>query len=371
MTIDGHLTTIQKYISNRLNPAAIRDRRIAAVIGAAPSHYSKSPALWNAAFKHLRLDAIYLPFDVDNSRLRDFVSVLRESDRFMGINVTVPHKVRIMDLLDEVDAGAARVQAVNTVTRTSAGKLIGHNTDGEGFVQSILTVQPGRKEAFVRSLGGINALLLGAGGAARAVALHLSDHMEGGKLIISNRTLDRAACLAAEVGKLGRNAIAISEAEVRAWAPECGLIINSTTKGQGGLQKLSHGGVTALECFSSLAAAEAPILWDAPGSEAEIQQRWTALASALIEANHKASLAIATSIPASVGFYDLIYHPEETVFLRHGRETGHPTMNGKAMIINQAAIALCQHVCRAELRERGIDNVETSREILEVMYNAW
>ena len=371
MTLDSHLTSVQNHISNRLNYSAIADHRIAGVIGDAPSHYSKSPALWNAAFKHLCMDAIYLPFDVENSHLQDFVSVLRESDRFMGINVTVPHKVRILDLLDELDPGAERVRAVNTVTRTAGGRLIGHNTDGEGFVQSILTLQPGRKEAFIRSLGDIDVLLLGAGGAARAVALHLSDQMESGKLVISNRTLERAASLATEVGKLGRNAIAIDEAEIGVWAPKVRLVINSTTKGQGGIRKLSQGDVTSLEPFSSLAPAEAPVLRDASGNEAEIQRRWSALAGPPIEANHRASMAIAASIPNSTGFYDLIYHPEETVFLRHGRLTGHRTMNGKAMIINQAVIALCEHVCGDELRLRGIDNAETSRAILEVMYRAW
>ena len=131
------------------------------MIGDAPSHYSKSPALWNAAFAHLAMKAIYLPFDVDAVHLRDFVYALRDSDRFMGINVTVPHKVRIMDFLDELDAGAGRVQAVNTVVRTSAGRLIGHNTDGEGFVQSILTLQPGRKEAFIKSLARNRRLAFG------------------------------------------------------------------------------------------------------------------------------------------------------------------------------------------------------------------
>jgi shikimate 5-dehydrogenase len=289
----------------------------------------------------------------------------------MGINVTVPHKVRIIEFLDELDAGAERIQAVNTVARTSAGRLIGHNTDGEGFVQSILTPQPGRQEAFIKSLAEIDVLLLGAGGAARAVALHLSDHMESGKLVISNRTLEHAAFLAAEVRKIGRSAIAIGEAEVSAWAPKVRLIINSTTKGQGGLRKLSRDEVTTLESFSSLAPAEAPILRDSSGSEGEMQRRWRELAGVAIETNHKASLAIAGSIPAAVGFYDLIYHPEETVFLRHGRLTGHPTMNGKAMIINQAVIALCKHVCSAELRAGGMEPAETSRAILEVMYGAW
>ena len=170
---------------------------------------------------------------------------------------------------------------------------------------------------------------------------------------------------------MGRNAMAIGEAEVSTRAPKAGLIVNSTTKGQGGLRKLSHDEVTSLESFSSLAPAQPPVLRNSSGSETDMRRRWNALAGAEIEANNKVSLAIAASIPRTAGFYDLIYHPEETVFLRHGRLTGHSTMNGKAMIINQAVIALCKHVCSEELRARGIDNPETSRGILEVMYRAW
>src|SRR4029450_1229599 len=114
MTIRSDPTAIQNCIGNGLDDVTIGDRRIAGVIGDAPSHYSKSPALWNAAFDDLAMNAIYLPFDVDASHLRNCVSALRNSDRVMGINVTIPHKVRMMDLLDELDPSAERVQAVNT-----------------------------------------------------------------------------------------------------------------------------------------------------------------------------------------------------------------------------------------------------------------
>jgi hypothetical protein len=67
----------------------------------------------------------------------------------------------------------------------------------------------------------------------------------------------------------------------------------------------------------------------------------------------------------------LVYHPEETVFLRHGRLTGHPTMNGKSMIINQALLAFCQRICNTALQARGIDTPQTYKEILQVMYQAW
>jgi len=371
MAINRDLTSIQDCINNRLDTDVIGDRRIAAVIGDTPSHYSKSPALWNTAFAHLGMNAIYLPLDVDASRLHGLVSVLRKSHGFMGMNVTVPHKRNIMEFLDDLDPSATRIQAVNTVVRDPQGKLIGYNTDGDGFVESVVTSQPGRKEAFLKSLEGIDVLLLGAGGSARAVAFHVSDYLESGKLVIANRTQDHAASLAAELRNLGRNATATGEATVSDWAPKVRLIVNSTTKGQGGVRRLSQDEVTILEPFSSLAPAQAPVLRNFSGLETEMQSRWSLLAATEVEANNKVSLAIAASIPKAVGFYDLIYHPEETVFLRHGRLTGHPTMNGKAMIINQAVIAFCRHICSAELRARGIDNVETSRRVLEVMYRAW
>ncbi len=371
MTIEDNLRAIQNCVTNRLAQTDLGNNRIAGIIGDGPSHYSKSPALWNAGFGHFGINAVYLPFDIDGSRLPDLVSALRSCDRFIGMNVTVPHKMRVMDFLDELDPASQRIRAVNTVVRTSAGRLLGFNTDGEGFIQSISKPQPGQPQRFVESLEGRDVLLLGAGGSARAVAFHLSDHLEDGRLVISNRTLEHAASLAAEIQKLGRNALAISEAEVAAWAPKAGLVVNSTTKGQGGLRRLSYNEVTDLEPFSSLAPSSAPVLRGFSGSEVAARQRWRELASHAIDANLKISMAIAAAVPKGVGFYDLIYHPEESVFLSHGRFTGHPTMNGKAMIVNQAAIAFCKRICSAELKARRLDTPETEQRLLEIMYNAW
>jgi shikimate dehydrogenase len=371
MTIDGNLTAIQNCITNRLDQSDLAHDRIAGIIGDGPSRYSKSPALWNAGFAHLGIPAVYLPFDVDASRLRDLVSALRNCDRFMGMNVTVPHKVNIMEFLDELDPASRRIQAVNTVVRNPTGRLLGFNTDGEGFIQSISKPQPGQSQCFVASLKGLDVLLLGAGGSARAVAYHLSDHLEDGRLIISNRTMEHAVSLAAEIQQLGRHGLAIGEADVAAWAPKVGLIVNSTTKGQGGLRRLSSNEVTDLEPFSSLASASAPVLRSFSGSEAAVRQRCRELASAAIATNIKTSTEIAASVPKGVGFYDLIYHPEETLFLSHGRLTGHRTINGKAMIVNQAVIAFCQLICGADLKTRRIDIPETEKQLLEFMHHAW
>lgn len=365
LTIDS----LHRTINNRLAAEALGGRLLTGIIGDAPSHYSKSPALWNAAFHHLGMDAVYLPFDVGDGQVGELLKLLRQSEQFLGLNVTVPHKVRVIDFLDGLDPGAARIGAVNTVVRDASGKLTGYNTDGEGFIDSLLKPSAAGDAPFMNSLAGLDALLLGAGGSARAVAFHLSDHLAGGRLIVANRTVKHAAELAGEIAKLGRPAIGIDEAAVADWAPKVELIVNSTTKGQGGLRKLSGGMATLLESYSALAPANPPALAESLGSEFEAQ--WRALAGDDVARNNRESERLAAAAPSSARFYDLIYHPEETVFLRHGRAAGHPTMNGKAMIVRQAVIALCRRVCRDRLQALGKAGAGVEEEIAALMRAAW
>jgi shikimate dehydrogenase len=362
---DGDIAAIQACISNRLDVTAIGNLRLAGVIGEAPSHYSKSPALWNAAFREAGIGAIYFAFDVEETRLKDLTLAFRDSPRLLGVNVTVPHKLKIMDHLDELDLGAARIGAVNTIVRTNEGRLIGYNTDGEGFLESILKPQPDHTTSFIESLDGVDVLLLGAGGSARAIAFHVAEFLNKGRLLICNRTIEQALGLTKELQEIGCNAEAISEKELPAWATKVELIINSTTKGQGGVRKLPDGKFISMEPYSALAPAN-------PAAVPEFNaDAGTQFSDTDVETNHRASLSLASSIPKHVGFYDLIYFPEETVFLRHGRMTGHRTQNGKAMIVCQAAIAFCKRICLNELQKRRIDNPDTYRQVLDVMYRAW
>lgn len=371
MTFAQDVSAIQRCVTNALAPSDLGTKQIAGIIGDAPSLYSKSPKLWNAVFNHLGIEAIYLPFDVAPSRLGELLAVLKRSDAVLGFNVTVPHKVAVMDLLDEIDPAAKRIQAVNTVVRTSSGQLVGYNTDGEGFIQSLITRLPGHPQPFMASLENSDVLLLGSGGSARAVAFHLSDLLGHGRVIIANRTLEHAVSLSKDLRQHGRKAHAIDEAEVATWARKASLIVNSTTKGQGGIRKSPDGTLTVMEQYSALASAHPRPINQSDFNNPLTRQNWQHSVQPDIDANNQASLTLAQSIPPNVHFYDLIYHPEETVFLRHAQKTGHPTQNGQAMIICQAAIAFCRHICKQHLIEAGKASTDSYEAVTEVMAANW
>jgi shikimate dehydrogenase len=345
MPTHREIATLQACASNRIAIGADPALKIAGVIGIAPSRYSKSPDLWNAAFAATGINAVYIPLDLEGPKLGELARWLRETESALGINVTVPHKLGIIDFLDELDSRAARVGAVNTVVRSRDGRLIGYNTDGPGFIFSVLEPQPGTKHSFVKELRGARVLLLGAGGSARAVAFQLGEYIDDGSLIICNRTVAHAVSLAKEIGAAGTTALAIGEEELAEHAPVAALIVNSTLKGQGS---------SPLEKFSALA----PVSQDTGDRDA-------------IEINNRRSLELAAKIPKQTRFYDLIYHPEETVFLRHARATGHQVMNGKAMIIGQAAFAFVNHICAQELQRLGLNPAATLPGIIAAMCEAW
>ena len=153
-----------------------------------PAGHTRSPALHNAAFRALGLDAVYLAFDVVPETLEAAIA----GARALGIRqlaVSLPHKQAVMEHLDDVDETARTIGAVNTVTRSGDGRLLGANTDWLGIVRSLEDQQP---------LSGAHAVVLGAGGTARAAVYGLL--ARGARVTVLNRTESRAASLAAELG---------------------------------------------------------------------------------------------------------------------------------------------------------------------------
>ena len=367
----SEITALQACVRNRLDPAVLGAKKIVGVIGDAPSLYSKSPALWNAVFQALELDVIYAPLDVDENQLAHLLQVIRASPRFLGANVTVPYKIRIISHLDDLEEKTSRINAVNTVVRNAKGKLIGYNTDLQGFLASLLETLPGQKRPFLPSLAGLDVLLIGAGGAARAVAFALAEALGTGKLIICNRTRATADSLARDLQQTMGNVIAIGDDDIRVWAPRVGLIVNCSVKGQEGWRNTTDNYITLLEPYSALAPANPSAVPETDSGTPELYCKWLKASLADIESNNRASLGLALEIPSHVVFCDLIYAPPETVFLRHGRYSGHRTLNGKNMIIAQAAEAFFHRIGRPTLERSGRYTPETYQRVLDVMFAAW
>jgi shikimate dehydrogenase len=136
--------------------------RVAGVIGW-PIEHTLSPAMQNCAFQHYGLDAIYIPLGVPRQGLSSLLKSLQALNAW-GVNVTIPYKEAVMTSLDSLAPSASDIGAVNTIV-FKQGKMIGHNTDGHGFLESLKgSIQPRAKQA----------LLLGGGGAGRAVAFSLA-----------------------------------------------------------------------------------------------------------------------------------------------------------------------------------------------------
>jgi shikimate dehydrogenase len=196
--------------------------RLLGIIGH-PVGHSLSPRMHNAAFAHDGADYVYVAMDVRPEHLSEAVEGLRALG-FAGFNVTMPHKEAVLPLVDELDETARLAGAVNTVVVEDEGYLRGLNTDGSGFVEAC-------GEAGV-SLYGRRVLLLGAGGAAAAIAA--TSLKEGvSRLYIVNRTLSRAEELCARLSSVaceGKTLVYPFD-EVGEVAEEAEVLINATYLG--------------------------------------------------------------------------------------------------------------------------------------------
>jgi shikimate dehydrogenase len=163
-----------------------------------PVSRSLSPAMQNAAFAALGIDCRYETREVDRSGLADAVAELRADERILGANITIPHKEAVIALLDDIDAQAARVGAVNTISRQGS-RLKGWNTDVAGFLHALAElITPNSPSPSGGGQGGGNRIaIIGAGGAARAVAAALQPAAE---VWVIARNLEQARRLCADLG---------------------------------------------------------------------------------------------------------------------------------------------------------------------------
>ena len=190
-----------------------------AVIGD-PIDHSLSPNIHNAAFRHLELDHSYIAYKISAGELAAGIDSLKKI-RIAGFNVTIPHKIEIMKFLDDMDTTSKVIGAVNTVSNEN-GKLKGYNTDMIGFLDPIKKKNLAIKDSQV--------LLLGAGGAARAILTAMIKE-KASKITIVNRTQENANKLADFAKKIGGNADAVSIQKANELIGDYKFIINSTSIG--------------------------------------------------------------------------------------------------------------------------------------------
>lgn len=189
-----------------------------------PVEHSVSPVMHNAAFSSLGLDYIYLPFRVAIDNLVRAIDGLKVLN-IRGLNVTIPHKVAVIPLLNDMEPMAEKIGAVNTIVNDK-GRLKGHNTDASGFLKSLLErgVEPKGKKVVV----------LGAGGVSRAISFILADR--GADIVILNRRLemDWAVKLASSISQLSANevkALELNDENLSSVLEGADILVNATSVG--------------------------------------------------------------------------------------------------------------------------------------------
>jgi shikimate dehydrogenase len=244
----------------------VKEGRIICGIVGLPLAHSLSPAMHTAAFRSMGLDAEYRIFETED--IKGVIELIR-STSIRGLSVTMPHKRGVIPLLDAIEETARRVGAVNTIVN-SAGRLTGHNTDANGLISCM-------DEEGIACQG--RALLIGAGGAARAAAFVLRER--GIRVAVTNRNEERGRAFAAEMGcaYLGFNELEMFSADI---------MINATPLGMSPLRDLL------------------------PVPEALIRKEMTVI--------------------------DLIYNPPETRLLSLARGRGCRTISGLSMFVYQGAL---------------------------------
>ncbi len=257
-------------------------RKIVGIIGY-PLGHSVSPAMHNAAFRELGLDYEYVPFEVEPADLPQALPGLRAL-HVAGFNVTIPHKETIIPLLDDVTKLARTIGAVNTVVNQD-GELIGYNTDGPGFIESL-------QEDAAFEPAGKKAVVLGAGGASRAVSAMLAE-AGAASLVISDIFEDKAKELAEYNDGLSKTKCSWAKPDsqsLRSAIEQADLLVNTTPLGM-------HPDV------------------------------------------NKTPLPEKIKLPKKLLVYDLVYNPAETKLLKTAKAAGCRAVSGLGMLVRQGALA--------------------------------
>lgn len=249
-----------------------------------PTKHSKSPHMHNTSFETLGLDYVYLAFDIEEGHIKEAFDSLKMLNS-KGGNITMPHKNKAVEYLDEISPDAKIIGSVNTIKIDENKKITGFNTDGRGFVKAL--------EENEVDFKGKKIVIAGAGGAAKAVAIQLA--FDGaGEIVIFNRTLSSAAEITCNINKnipsCGARALDMNEQRLVEEIQDATILINCTSLGM----------------------------------KSTIDQ---------------AIISRADQLPKEIYVVDIIYEPEQTKLLKLAEEAGCGYMNGLMMMLWQGALA--------------------------------
>ena len=240
-----------------------------------PVEHSFSPPMHNAAFKALDMDYAYVAFDVDPSDLKSAIEGA-QSLNIKGFNVTIPHKIDVMQDLDELDEVAELIGAVNTIDFKN---LKGYNTDGIGAIKAIEEVTPVKDK---------NVIVAGAGGASRAISFYLAKY-GAGSITVLNRNEDKAQSLAGDIlaSDLIDDVKADSISKISSSLKDADILINTTPLG--------------------------------------------------MHPNVEGSVASSDDMHENLVVFDAVYNPHETLLLKEAAKAGAKPVYGIKMLLYQGA----------------------------------
>lgn len=342
------MTTPLDFISNKLDLTATE--MYAAILGESPSKGAKSPTLWNAAFKGEGLSGVMHPMDVTEENLEPLVGALREDKAFIGGAVTMPYKIQILSLLDELESEAETIGAVNCIYR-KGDKLVGANTDGAGALWSL-------ENALEKPLDGATALTIGTGGAGLAVATYIANAIgKNGTLIIANRSVDSRDAFAKKLsGTCNIKTVGLPLSNDI--ADRLDVIVNCSSVGFETLKQDSKG-VYSLGVFSPLGT----VAFQQVQAGDDALKVFAATNAKEIGVNMAETTAFLAKTNDALVF-DIVYQPKRTMLLQLAKRLKMETLTGLPMNLEQAVIAFDKAVTGAGVETPGVDRV---RELMQAV----
>lgn len=299
-------------ITNTINLK--NNQKFVTIIGSNPSKGARSPILWNRAFSNLKLNMKMFPLDVKNQNVSKLIKSLKKNDYFCASAVTVPHKERVIKYLDEIEQSALEIGSVNLIVKKK-NKLKGYNTDVLGCRFTLNKINKKIQ----------NILIIGCGGAGKACIISVKNKYPNANIYLFNRSLNILNKFYKKIKVNQKNIKIIKNHSMLLKLNKLDLIINTTSLG----------------CDLEIPSIKSNLKYFSPISKSEIKfnkLKTTENISNTIVNNLIDTLTFLKANPNAI-FFDIIYKPTKTIFLKLAEKIGLKSINGLEMNFMQAVEA--------------------------------